>query len=242
MSEKESGQFDGVLTEYDLQVIAEIWRHDESALDQPHERRRRVIEQLAVAVGATGWAIWLCQLSPGQDLSLERMAGDGIVASTHDALVARLGALIVQYGAPDRWQQRMVFCRDALSTMDDCLGVMYRLDGRLSIIVYIRESGAGRFSDRDLRIVQLVLREQEWVHCELMDMSIPDDSQQLNDRHLNVLSYLLCGYTRQEIAETMCLSHHTINGYFKNIYRYYNVHSREELFWVFLHGTDRDIT
>lgn len=110
-----------------------------------------------------------------------------------------------------------------------------------SVVALYRSPGAPCFSDRELRIAHIVLTEVEWLHTEgwpaECHVAIVSD---LSPRHLSLLNLLVQGNTRQEVAELMSLSLHTVNSYVKTLFAHFHVSSQTELMRHFLYGNGND--
>lgn len=92
-----------------------------------------------------------------------------------------------------------------------------------------------------LPLVENLEREVNSRHAE---SSVTEDkritavqSENLTDREKEVLRWVALGLSTKEIAETMCLSFHTINTYRKNIGCKLNIHSVTGMaFYAVLHN------
>lgn len=56
------------------------------------------------------------------------------------------------------------------------------------------------------------------------------NSYGLTERELELVNYVLKGYSRREMAEASGLKENTVASYMKRLYRKVKVHSRKELF------------
>lgn len=56
----------------------------------------------------------------------------------------------------------------------------------------------------------------------------------ISDRELEIIQYIIRGYDKKNIAETLCISFHTVNTHFKNIFSKMDVHSLPELMLILL--------
>lgn len=65
-------------------------------------------------------------------------------------------------------------------------------------------------------------------------MSSLRSKKPLTRRQTEVLTLIRRGLSRAQIAEQMGISRHTVNDYFKAIYRYFDVHRREQLIRYFI--------
>jgi DNA-binding CsgD family transcriptional regulator len=51
----------------------------------------------------------------------------------------------------------------------------------------------------------------------------------LSNREKEIINYIIQGYDKKKIAEILCISYHTVNTHFKNIFVKMNIHSLPEL-------------
>ncbi len=106
-----------------------------------------------------------------------------------------------------------------------------------------RAAGKSPFSERDTRIVHIILSEIDWLHAaELPDEQVQQDAPKLTPRQRAVLLYLLEGKSRQEIAGDLGISAHTANDHVKAIYKCFDVNSHPELLRRFRNGDGGDVT
>ena len=106
-----------------------------------------------------------------------------------------------------------------------------------SSVTLFRPPGRPRFSERQRQMVHIIMRGVAWLHT----LGWPEDSPvekctELPSSHMPLLSMLIKGYSRQEIAQTRSLSIHTVNTYTNRIFQHFTVHSQTELMRLFLHG------
>ncbi len=96
------------------------------------------------------------------------------------------------------------------------------------------------FTERESRIVHIVLSEVPWLH----EQGWPEDRgvtvPTLSPRQRLVLNFLLDGRSRKAIADHMAISDNTVSGYTKGIYRHFNVNSHAELMKRFQQGDGGD--
>ena len=71
--------------------------------------------------------------------------------------------------------------------------------------------------------------------AETVTESIMDyNSYGLTERELELVNYVLKGYSRREMAEASGLKENTVASYMKRLYRKVKVHSRKELKELFM--------
>jgi len=116
----------------------------------------------------------------------------------------------------------------------------YRLpddDGLGSCVGFHRGKGCDPFTPREIRMVDMVTREVEWLHR----MGVPEQedgqrTMELSPRLRTVLTMLMDGQAPKQIARNLYLSDHTVRGYIKDIYRHFDVSGRAELMRKFMTG------
>jgi DNA-binding CsgD family transcriptional regulator len=109
-----------------------------------------------------------------------------------------------------------------------------------SIIGIYRSSSADLFTPRENRIAHILLSEVPDLHAKGWPSDFGVTLPDLSSRHRTALALLVHGYSRQKIAESMKLSLHTINDYFKVIFAHFSVHSQAELIVRFRSGDGGD--
>jgi DNA-binding CsgD family transcriptional regulator len=112
--------------------------------------------------------------------------------------------------------------------------------GIISAICLYRRPDRPFFGSRDARIAHIVLSEVAWLH--LLGWPTKDLAAlpNLAPRQWTVFNLLVMGHSRGEVASSLNLSQHTVNGYVKAIFLHFNVHSRTQLVSRFLQGDGGD--
>ena len=110
--------------------------------------------------------------------------------------------------------------------------------GDLSAVGIYRAHGAKAFEGREARIAHIVLAEVPWLH----ETGWSEDDQlgvlpKLSPRRRTVLNLMLEGHPRKEMAALLGISTHTLDGYVKDIFRHFGVHSQAELIARFRSGS-----
>lgn len=113
-------------------------------------------------------------------------------------------------------------------------------DGCLSLTAMYRNAGKEVFSDRDARIVHLVLSEVPWLHLESWPLAKRTRGNLLAPRLRSTLNLLLEGLGRKQIAGHLGITENTVSGYIKQVYRIYHVQSHAELMKYFRDGDSGD--
>ena len=112
--------------------------------------------------------------------------------------------------------------------------------GNLSQIGVYRRPGALPFSARESRITHIVLGEVPWLHAAVLSNDLGTTVTSLSPRQRITLNLLLEGQTRKQIAAHLELSPHTLDGYVKEVFRFFHVHSQPELIAKFRNGDGGD--
>jgi DNA-binding CsgD family transcriptional regulator len=89
----------------------------------------------------------------------------------------------------------------------------------------------GRFSDQDAELAGVL-----WRSCGSSEPVVtaspptqPIEGLGASPRVREVLGYLLDGFAEKQIASRLCISHHTVHVYVKDLYRQLGVNSRAQL-------------
>jgi DNA-binding CsgD family transcriptional regulator len=110
-----------------------------------------------------------------------------------------------------------------------------------STIAFYRRYHREEFSARTSRIVHIALTEVPWLH----EQGWPEDrgvtAPTLSKRERLALNLLTSGQNRKQIAAHMNISINTVQGYIKDIYSHFGVHSQAELMSRFYEGNGRDV-
>jgi DNA-binding CsgD family transcriptional regulator len=110
-----------------------------------------------------------------------------------------------------------------------------------STIAIYRAFGRPEFSPREARIAHIVLTELAWLH----ERGWPEDRGRtvpvLSRRQRLALNLLTSGEGSKQIAARMDVSVHTAQGYIKEIYRHFGVHSQAQLMNRFFQGNGHDV-
>jgi len=114
-------------------------------------------------------------------------------------------------------------------------------DGMLSQLGVYRRPGRPPFSPRESRLTHIVIGEVPWLHEAVLPSSLGSTVTRLSPRQRITLNLLLEGQDRRRIADHLGLSNHTIDGYVKDVFRFFNVHSQPALIARFQHGDGGDV-
>jgi len=121
-----------------------------------------------------------------------------------------------------------------------CIAFRPSQEGSATGIGLYRKTGRPLFTERESRIMHILLAEVPWLH----EMGWPADRcakiPTLSRRCWLVHEMLFQGYRRRQIAGHLGLSVHTVNGYVKEIYNHLSVRSQAELIARFQKGDGGD--
>lgn len=101
---------------------------------------------------------------------------------------------------------------------------------------YHRRYGRPKFSEADRQIVSLAFERVPWLHQSNTPAETAAQVIKLSPRERQVISCLMKGDSRKQVARVLKLSEHTITDYVKALYRKFGVNSRAELLAKFLDG------
>jgi DNA-binding CsgD family transcriptional regulator len=109
-----------------------------------------------------------------------------------------------------------------------------------SVIALYRHYDREEFSPRHSRMAHIILSEVPWLH----EQGWPEDRgvhvPSLSRRQRLALNLLILGRSRKQIADSMEISVNTVQGYAKDVYRFFNINSQAELMSRFLQGNGKD--
>lgn len=114
------------------------------------------------------------------------------------------------------------------------LGIRYGSPEVWSCLALTRGIGLPDFSQADANMVEMALEAIQWLHVVGNVAPIPASSSTLTTRQRTVMSLLLDGHTRKEIAKQMGISPQTVNDHAKAVYRHFGINSTTQLAAIFL--------
>jgi DNA-binding CsgD family transcriptional regulator len=118
---------------------------------------------------------------------------------------------------------------------------MRTLDERsASMVALYRKFERPLFSPRESRIAHIVLSEIPWLHDQGWPEDRGVDVPRLTPRQRVILNLLLEGQTRKAIAAHLSISLNTVQGYIRQIYRFFGVQSHAHLIRRFQRGNGGD--
>lgn len=115
-------------------------------------------------------------------------------------------------------------------------------EGFASAIGVYRKPGRPEFTKREVRIAHIVMSEVRWLHKAgfTKDEEAAAITPTLTNRQRQVMTLMLDGWGRKQIAHQIGLSPNTVAGYIRDIYRHYGVSSHAELLRRFMAGDGND--
>ncbi|MCF6313214.1 MAG: LuxR C-terminal-related transcriptional regulator [Verrucomicrobiales bacterium] len=113
-------------------------------------------------------------------------------------------------------------------------------DQSLSFVAMYRKQKEVLFSQREARIVHIVLSEVQWIHAESQPQVKQINGMMLSPRQRMTLNLLLEGQGRKQIAAQLKITENTLAGYVKEVYRFYEVQSQAQLMRRFRDGDGGD--
>lgn len=235
-----------------LRLVGEV---GVSASDAP-TRRARVLSGLASIVEADVWTWTLQRLDGEAPAHLPVIEGGWVDAAQKVAWLRGAHALesrlLLGRLAPHLDRHCTFVRRDLLDDaawyaseyyrkyrepagLDDLLLSLFPAGpGVQSALRLQRFQGRPCFDARERDLVHLVTEAVEWLHRpDLPEGGFPA-LDGLTPRAQQVLYLLLQGQGKQQIAQQLCLSRHTVSDYLKVLHRHFGVHTRAELLARFI--------
>ncbi|WP_193214362.1 helix-turn-helix transcriptional regulator [Luteolibacter marinus] len=108
--------------------------------------------------------------------------------------------------------------------------------GDYSAVGIYRSSDSRPFDPREAHITHLLMTELTWLHALGWTEDQNETLPKLSPRRRTVLNLVLEGQSRKEMAAALKISVHTLDGYVKDIFRHFGVHSQAELIASFRTG------
>lgn len=238
------------------QVIAIVSEAADPTLLCPLElRRRRLISGVAHLISADIW-MWTTGVnnpeSPGDAMLTQCMDGgfrspeeraEFIRISLDPRLVAVVQAPLAkavlsgrnatylrsQLMSDKEWENTAVAEQWMAAGFGDFILTAVSIPFGHSSAGFHRRLACNRFSQHEARLVSAIFQNVPWLHNQIKDSDIADDTLALSPRERQVLVLLLDGGNRQQIADALQLSIHTVIDYLKVIYRKLGVNSQREL-------------
>jgi len=115
------------------------------------------------------------------------------------------------------------------------------VDGSQTAIGLYRGPARAPFIARESRIAHIVLTEVPWLYETTVPAPMEPTVARLSPRQRITLNLLLEGQDRDQIATHLELSRHTVDGYVKDVFRFFDVHSQPALIARFQHSDGGDV-
>lgn len=98
-----------------------------------------------------------------------------------------------------------------------------------SLIAFGRRPAAPPFSTREIALADLIRAEIPWLHHQSSASTATMATTTLSPRLKTVLSLLLRGNSRKQIADRLRISVNTVHGYTRKLYSHFEVSSHSAL-------------
>ena len=112
----------------------------------------------------------------------------------------------------------------------------------LSTVAIYRRIGGPAFTERESRIVHILLSEVPWLHEQGWSAERASTIPALTPRYCTVLNFLVHGRSRKDIAAHLGITPSTADSYVKDVFRHFHVHSQAALIARFLNGDGGDMS
>ncbi len=231
-----------------------------------NERKRQLMRGLARLVNADGWACSVTMIDRAkgassiglvhEGLSDEQVAGmiEGSLTTPRPPEDDKLFDLCAlgdhftrsreQLVTDEEWYNHPTVRKYRIERgIDDTLfSIQPFIEHRaVSGIFMYRRTGNPRFTALQRRIVHIVMSNVSWLHTASIPGASSRGVPKLSQRLRGVLTLLISGYNRNDIARMLELSPHTVKDHIKAIYRHFDVKSHPQLMRRFQFGDGRDV-
>lgn len=254
-----------VITDQDVRDIVRLLGDAVAAKGDLFAKRRLVMNGLLRIVDADAWAWSLAHLEMGSPPRQVVFLHEGIPqerlphflsAIEHDDIQWIMGRFIqeaVTQRLPmtrrdqqlfDEWPEGSEAYRkwvDDAHLRSHILMAWPLETGGYSSVGLFRESHRPFFGPRETRIAHILLTEIPWLHEEGWGEERGESLLRLAKRPREILSLLVQGRSRPQIADDLGVSIHTVNGYVRDIFKHFRVNSHLELISRFTKGDGGDI-
>lgn len=112
--------------------------------------------------------------------------------------------------------------------------IRYTTDDTWVNLHLIRSVGKEKFSPRERSLIGLALASVSWLYPAVSERVPLEDIAELTPRQRLVLTLLLDGLSRKQIARRLELTENTVGDHIKTIYQHFGVHSVAALAAQFL--------
>ncbi|MEO0476048.1 MAG: LuxR C-terminal-related transcriptional regulator [Planctomycetota bacterium] len=164
-----------------------------------------------------------------------------VFAPTYEHVLTRPEPLTIRmedHAGAEEWSKSEAAELAAAAGIGTFVSSICAVEGRgSSTVTLFRPYGDPPFTDRQRDMLHIVIRGVPWLHSA----GWPEDTRiqriaELPNSHMVLLTLLVKGYSRQQIAESQYLSVNTVNTYTRRLFEMFGVHSQPELMRRFLHG------
>jgi DNA-binding CsgD family transcriptional regulator len=240
----------GALLKLVLQAVGPVVQSDSAS------RQRTAIGQFATLVQADVWVCVRGRLNLNKRRGTVRVLDGGWQSrAQRDSALQRMGKLEDSFPSLEAAlaQRRFVVLPhddllDAAAWKESTVGRGWRSAGfeypliaaqlngasEYSALGLYRRRGRHAFSQREQVLAELFWQHFPWPERETGKRQLVDHSVPLTPREREVVSLLVKGDSRKQVALKLKLSEHTIADYLKEIYRKFQVRSRAELLAQFI--------
>ncbi|WAC20031.1 helix-turn-helix transcriptional regulator [Luteolibacter sp. SL250] len=252
-----------LLGEEDIRAIVRLLGEVIAMRGDINACRRRLMEGLCQIVGADSWVWCMADIEPGR-----RLGHTGILHGGFDD--ERFSSFLQALNHPcqsdatrkiaSELEEHKSHITRSLHQMEDPRYPVLKSDagpfwekadvGTVMVSLRPIESGGATgigiyrrknrpdFDSREVRIAHILLTEVPWLHYEKFPEKKVIGS--LYPRLRTVLNLLCDGWDRKKTAAHLGISLQTVNGYVKEIFRHFEVHSQAELIARFGKGDGGD--
>lgn len=252
------------LAESDVRKMVSLLGEVIAAPGDIMEKRRLIMDGLCQLVGATAWVWAMSENHPDKPPSSLGLVHGGfsedrfaryLEAINHPGMeaVTRPANLELQAKGVHLTRTRLQMDPQALldqsvvapfwekADIGPLLTSMRPMKERgVSAVGFYREMGRPHFSEREAKIVHIILSEVPWLHYHAYPDKPCREITNLYPRHRIVLNCMCEGWSRKKIAEHLGISLNTVHGYVKEVFKHFDVHSQSELLARFTQGDGGD--
>jgi DNA-binding CsgD family transcriptional regulator len=210
-----------MLLETDVRALVRMLAEVAASDGDLAAKKKLLLSGLSRLVQADGWTCGLIRRGESENNCLDQMSGGNA-----DLLLAEAGSVSFPCVAGSPLKRAPKGQLMAGKKPNRKLIYTEILGDVTSRIAFGRSSEAESFSAREGKIVRLVCEEIPWLHENYPTGSAFLAKTKFTARERATLELLVDGLSREEIAQRMGISSHTVHGYVKSIYTRLGIHSR----------------
>lgn len=259
-----NGASDGSVPESDIRAMVRLLGEVIAMRGDINDCRRRLMDGMCPLIGADSWLWCMAEMEAGKPLSHSGILHGGfdderfawfLQAINHPSL-AKANHIAAGFLACE--QRHLTLGRKRIEdpecpVLSGESGELWQKAGIGTLMLSLRpmetggatgiglyrQPGKPDFDKREIRIAHILLTEVSWLHYE----AFPEKQSlsRLSPRHRTVLNLLCEGWQRKKIAVHLKVTENTMNGYVKEIFRHFDVHSQSELVARFTKGSGGDM-